>query len=96
MVNNKRSNLLKVWGYLFYVAAGILLAACIYYVIDDPLDNPALALFACALSALFLGRLVFSGAVLVKDAEYRLHDRGDEAFTAKFGSLVEKELEAKK
>lgn len=96
MVNNKRSNLLKVWGYLLYVAAGIILAACIYYVIAAPLDNPALALFAVAVSAVFLARLCFSGAVLVRDAEYRLHDRGDEDFTAKTGGLVERELQARK
>jgi hypothetical protein len=81
MVNNKRSNLLKVWGYILYVAAGIVLAACIYYLIDDPIDNPALALLCIGISAIFVARLVFSGAVLVRDAEYRLHDRGDEAFT---------------
>ena len=95
MVNNKRSNLLKVWGYIFYVSAGILLAASIYYLIADPIDNPAFALFAGALSSVFVARLVFSGAVLVRDAEYRLHDRGDEAFTAKTGSLVDRELAAR-
>lgn len=93
MVNNKRSNLLKVWGYLFYAAAAILLIVGIYCAVEY---DPALPWFAAAVSAIFLARLVFSGAVLVKDAEYRLHDRGDEAFTAKFGGLVEKELEAKK
>lgn len=88
--------MLKVWGYILYVAACILLAACIYFLIDDPLENPALALFAIAVSSLFLARLCFSGAVLVKDAEYRLHDRGDESFVSKGGSLVERELAARK
>ena len=93
MVNNKRSNLLKVWGYLFYIAAGFSLFACIYNLVED---DPAISWAITAISCVFAARLVFSGAVLVKDADYRLHDRGDEAFTAKFGGLVEKELEAKK